>query len=117
MSLGTVFCTSASRSFTRLDVASTLAFDCGMIAMERLMAPFERDRLRSSSAARQHFGDFAEPHQIAVRATADDEIAEIFFGAQVRVGAQREFAFARFEAARRQLHVFAQQRILDVSRR
>ena len=53
MSFGSVDWISASRFFTAPDVASTFAFDCGMTAIERPMAPFERDRLRSSSEARR----------------------------------------------------------------
>src|SRR5690349_1787184 len=44
MSLGNVFSISASRFFTALEVASTLAFDCGMIAIDRPVTWLERDR-------------------------------------------------------------------------
>ena len=53
MSLGSVGWISSSRSFTAAEVASTLAFDCGMMAMDRPITPLERDRLRSSSEARR----------------------------------------------------------------
>src|SRR5690349_16036299 len=47
MSSGNVDWIWLSRAFTAFEVASTLAFDCGMMAMEVLITPFERDRLRS----------------------------------------------------------------------
>ena len=53
MSFGSVGWISASRFLTALEVASTLAFDCGMIAIDRPMAPLEREMLRSSSEARR----------------------------------------------------------------
>ena len=64
-----------------------------------------------------HLRHFAEPHQVAVGPAAHHQIAEVLLGAQVGVGAQREFAFAGFEAPGRQLDVLAQQRTFDVRHR
>src|SRR3954453_6123708 len=47
MSLGSVGCTWASRSLTAFEVASTLAFDCGMMARDAPMMPLVREMLRS----------------------------------------------------------------------
>src|SRR4051794_7135180 len=43
MSFGSVGCICARRFFTALDVASTLAFDCGMMAIESPITPLERE--------------------------------------------------------------------------
>ena len=58
--------------------------------------------------------DFAEAHQVAAFAAADDQLAEIARRVQAGVRVQREFALAGFDAAGGQLDVLGAQRILDV---
>ena len=111
----------------RLDFGEPLLHRAGRREHVRLRLRDDRHRqadgaVRARDAAivvggEPHLGHFAEPHQVAVGAAADDEIAEVLLGAQVGVGAQRELALVRFEAAGRQLDVLAQQRVLDVARR
>ena len=72
------------------------------------------DRQQHRDVLRQHI---AEPHQAAVLAARDHELAEVVLGIEADFGAQREFALRRLEPAGRQQHVLAPQRILDVADR
>ena len=87
--------------------------------MPRLSAglPSERATLRRSSGRELDVRDFAQAHQVAAFAAADDQLAEILRRVQARVGAQRELALARLDAAGGQLDVLGAQRVLDVLRR
>ena len=58
-------------------------------------------------------GDVAQPHQIAVAAAADDELAELLGGGERPLDPQRH-VLLRFEAAGRQLDILGPQRVLDV---
>ena len=63
------------------------------------------------------FGELAEPHEVAVGAALDDEVAEVLLGLEADHRAQRELARPRLEPARGQLDVLAPQRVLDVGDR
>ena len=79
--------------------------------------PFERDRLRSFSAARRTSATSSSRTRYPSGPRPTGELAEVLLGVETGLGAQGELALRGFDPPGRQLHVLAAQRRLDVGDR